>query len=758
MKKPVLKYNIIFLLLGIIFLFTETLFGSNHRKDDKNVLLIESYNDNYLWSRNIVNGITECFGKSKYNIRFSIEHLDQRVYNKANTYEKIAERIKERYAGEQFDVIITSDNPSFDFIKLYRDQLFPNTPIVFCGYNNLNPDDFIGIRNITGINEQIEINNMVQMVKNIHPKLKNLIFITSTSDLHFKELSQLCDQIISENQTNLNLINLVDISLEELEERVKTFSNESAIIVYGLLNDEKRPVENSKTIASISPFPVYTNWDFSSETGIVGGIIIRGYDQGYNAAELVLQILDGKKANQIPFVMETPVKKIFDYNNLNRFNIPLSRLPENSILLNEPQSFFYTHKSLFIILILIGLSFLIIVITLILINTQKRIFKKNYLIKENQLERISNNLVNGFIFQIDTGIDGSIRKFTFVSDSIFNFIGLTPKQLYEDSNVLYNIVHPEDTEKHLDLEKDAIQSQKILMMEGRMITREGEIKHFQSTSIPHKDERGHLLYDGIIVDIGKLKKTEEELLLAKSKAEESNRLITAFLTNLSHEIRTPMNGIVAFIDIVKNVKLNQSEQSIFLENFQESSNRFLKTLDDIILMAEIQSTKISVKQSKVDINYLMSSMFDQYINYCVEKSLSFSWNKDYKVQTCYLDTDSEKLEVVLSNLIINAIKYTEKGFVEIGYKIEKDKIIFFVKDSGIGISKENYDTIFDRFVQGDMENNRSFEGSGLGLAIAKAYVERLGGEIWVESSEFVGSSFYFSFPYHYSNSVSANNN
>src|SRR5690606_10639887 len=118
--------------------------------------------------------------------------------------------------------------------------------------------------------------------------------------------------------------------------------------------------------------------------------------------------------------------------------------------------------------------------------------------------------------------------------------------------------------------------------------REGEIKHFQSTSIPHKDERGHLLYDGIIVDIGKLKKTEEELLLAKSKAEESNRLITAFLTNLSHEIRTPMNGIVAFIDIVKNVKLNQSEQSIFLENFQESSNRFLKTLDDIIIMAEIQ--------------------------------------------------------------------------------------------------------------------------------------------------------------------------
>ncbi|HPE40116.1 MAG TPA: ABC transporter substrate binding protein [Bacteroidales bacterium] len=758
MKKLVQKYYSIFILLCILIYHPISLHGTKNRNSYKNVLLIESYNDNFLWSRNIVNGITDCFAKSKINIRFSIEHLDQRLHSETYTFDQIAERIKEKYKDERFDIIITSDNPSFNFIKRYRDSLFLDLPVVFCGYNNLNPVDLIGMDQITGINEQINIEHMVHLVETIHPNLKNLIFITSTKDLHFKELSLLCDQYIYAKRSNIKIFNLVDISHDEFKERLRTFHKESAVIVFGLLNDELTQTENSKAIASISPFPVYTNWDFPSGTNIVGGIIINGYDQGYRAAELVLQIFSGKKAEELPIIMETPVKKMFDYNNLNRFNIPLSKLPENSILLNEPQGLFYTHKPLFIGFIFTILSFLIILIILILINTQKRLLKKNYLIKENQLARISNNLVNGFIFQIDTGIDGKLRKFTFVSDSVLHFLGFTPKQLYEDSSLLYNMIHPEDAQNHTELENEAIHKNTMLMMVGRIITKEGEVKHFQSTSIPHKDDNGHLLFDGIIVDISKLKKTEEDLLHAKIKAEESNRLITAFLTNLSHEVRTPMNGIVAFIDIVNNINIKPSEKTIVLENFQESSNRFLKTLDDIILMSEIQSSKIPVHRTTVDINQLMNNIFDQFINISIEKSLSFSWNKDYYLQNCYLETDSEKLEIILANLIENAIKYTDKGYVEYGYKIEKNWIQFFVKDSGLGISKENFAIIFDRFVQANMGNNRPFEGSGLGLSIAKSYVEMLEGEIWLESQEFEGSQFFFKFRHHYSNSDISNSN
>lgn len=757
MKRVFFKFFLMFLIFGSL----EGNAQSDTNKNIhgfKNVLLIDSYNDNFIWSRNIIDGITESFTKSKLNIRLSIEHLDQRLYSNTYTFDKIASHMKEKYMNVNFDLIITSDNSAFNFTRENREFLFPNIPIVFCGYNNLDTNELKGIKNVTGINEQINIEDMIGLVESIHPKLKNLVLITSTKDHQFQELSNLCDHFIIQNQSDLKIINMVDVSSTELEERLSLFAKETAVIVFGLLNDEQTPLENSKTIASLSPFPVYTNWDYTAETGVVGGIIIKGYDQGSKAAELAIQILYGKKADQIPIIMETPVQKIFDYNNLSRFNIPLSKLPKDRIIINEPISLYYTHKPIFIGLIFIIITLVIVFGTLIFINTQKRLFQRNFKNKENQLLRISNNLVNGFIFQIDTGIDGKSRQFTFVSDSITNFISITPSQLYEDSNVLYNRLYPDDIEEHVRLENEAIRSNSLLMMEGRMITNEGNIKHFQSTSIPHRDERGHLLFDGIIVDISKLKKTEEELLTAKHKAEESTRLITAFLTNLSHEIRTPMNGIVGFIDVVKNLNINQSEKSHYIESFQQSSNRFLKTLDDIILMAKIQSSKIPLQNNKVEINYLMNNLFDLFMEKSLERSLSFSWNKDFMVPQYFMITDSEKLMVIMSNLIENAIKYTENGFVEFGYRIDQGTILFFVKDSGMGISKENFDFIFDRFVQADMNNDRPFEGSGIGLSIAKAYVEMLQGEIWVESTEFVGSNFYVRFPLDQPNSDSENNN
>ena len=205
-----------------------------------------------------------------------------------------------------------------------------------------------------------------------------------------------------------------------------------------------------------------------------------------------------------------------------------------------------------------------------------------------------------------------------------------------------------------------------------------------------------------------------------------------------------MNGIIGFMDIIKNVNLKPDEREQFVNTFNESAQRFLSTLDDIILMSEIESSDIKLNLYTININFLMQNLFDKFYEKSVEKSLLFSWNKS-QIQNDYeIKTDPEKVDVILSNLISNAIKYTPKGSVEFGYQIQDKYIHFYVKDSGIGIASQYINHIFDRFVQADMKTNRIFEGTGLGLSIAKAFVEMLDGNIWVESTENVGSTFHFS--------------
>lgn len=744
MKRYSIILTVFFLILLSEFIFGQSTPGRKTQNEVKNVLIIDSYNVNYEWSRNILTGIFDRFSKDSTETRLFIEHLDQRSFSETYTFEKIAEMMKTKYANNKFDVIITSDNPSFNFIKKYKDILFPNTPIVFCGYNNLNINSLNGLQNITGINEEINIEKIYDLVLTIHPHLEVIVFINSTNDLTFKTYSHLSEKFIEYQQTKIKIFNFVDINSSQLREKLKKLPPKSAIIVFGMLNDENRPRESTRLIAKISPFPVYSNWDFSINTGIVGGIIIRGYDQGFKAADMVLKILNGARPEQIPVLMETPASNIFDYNQIDRFNISLSNLPDNYRIINQPNNLWNTHRSLIIVIIIFLIILFTILVILIIINTQKHLFQKKLIKKENQLAHISNNLVNGFIFQIDTGTDGSLRKFTFVSDSIYHFIGIKPEDLYADPNALYGLVHPEDLIIQKELENQAIKKMEMLMIEGRFISQDGIQKFFQSTATPHINSEGHLLFDGIIVDIGKLKKIEEELINSKHKAEESNRMITSFLTNLSHEVRTPMNGIIGFMDMLKNVNLSSTEREQFITTFNESAQRFLNTLDDIILMSEIESSDYKLNLYKININLLMQNVFDKFYENSIEKSLSFSWNKTHFDPNFEFITDPEKLDIILSNLVSNAIKYTPGGSVEFGYEVSNFQIHFFVKDTGIGIASENLDHIFDRFVQAYMETNRIFEGTGLGLSIAKAFVEMLDGQIWVESCENEGSTFHFS--------------
>ena len=237
-----------------------------------------------------------------------------------------------------------------------------------------------------------------------------------------------------------------------------------------------------------------------------------------------------------------------------------------------------------------------------------------------------------------------------------------------------------------------------------------------------------------------------ELIAAKEKAEESDRLKTSFLANMSHEIRTPMNGILGFTELLKEPNLSGNEQKFYIQVIEESGTRMLNLMNNLIDISRIESGEIKVFFTSYDIKYKLEHIFDFFVREAKLKGLQLKLINDFHNNDPLIKTDAQKLDTIVINLVKNAIKFTKEGCVEFGCEWKEDHYLFYVRDTGVGIDSLYHEIIFDRFRQASESLSRPYEGAGLGLSISKAYAEILGGKIWVESVVGQGSVFYFTLP------------
>jgi len=248
-----------------------------------------------------------------------------------------------------------------------------------------------------------------------------------------------------------------------------------------------------------------------------------------------------------------------------------------------------------------------------------------------------------------------------------------------------------------------------------------------------------------------LNQTNENLYKAKDKAEESDRLKSAFLANMSHEIRTPMNGIIGFADLLKEPNLTGDQQSKYIGIIEKGGARMLNIINDIISISKIESGQMDVNIQETNINEQIEYIYTFFKPEIEAKGMQFSFKNSLFSKEAILKTDRDKVYAILTNLVKNAVKYSEKGSIEFGYILKKDtepvEVEFYVKDTGIGIPNDRQEAIFERFIQADIEDKNAYQGAGLGLAISKAYIEMMKGKIWVESEFGKGSTFYFTIPY-----------
>jgi signal transduction histidine kinase len=214
---------------------------------------------------------------------------------------------------------------------------------------------------------------------------------------------------------------------------------------------------------------------------------------------------------------------------------------------------------------------------------------------------------------------------------------------------------------------------------------------------------------------------------------------------MTHEIRTPLNEIIGFSSLLNGKNLEKEEIEDYTSMINQSCNRLLEIVNNILEISSIQTGQIDIKKNPTAINSIFSDFINLFSAKAQEKQIAINY-KNCEDPEIIIYTDEKKLNQIMANLINNAVKFTQSGNILIGYEIKDKFIEFFVKDTGIGISLDIYSRIFERFTQAEMSISRSYEGAGLGLAISKGLVELLGGKIWIESEVGKGSTFYFTIP------------
>jgi two-component system, sensor histidine kinase and response regulator len=243
-----------------------------------------------------------------------------------------------------------------------------------------------------------------------------------------------------------------------------------------------------------------------------------------------------------------------------------------------------------------------------------------------------------------------------------------------------------------------------------------------------------------------LMKTNQELLLAKNMAEESSRLKTAFIQNISHELRTPLNGIIGFSNLIVDPETDYSDKFEFATYLQESADRLMKTITDYLDISFIVTDTIPISLNEATVYHAIMEVLPNYIKLAKQKNITIHNHSSDEIKNLRIETDCDLLKKIYLQLIDNAVKFTNQGEINLELKVENNYLIFTIQDTGVGISLEKFDVIFDSFGQEETTSTRNFEGSGLGLAIAKGFAEKLEGTIKIESKKNIGTTAVCSIP------------
>jgi PAS domain S-box-containing protein len=458
--------------------------------------------------------------------------------------------------------------------------------------------------------------------------------------------------------------------------------------------------------------------------------------------------------------------------------IPVSEYLSGAGLLSEsPAGSFlpsYLMTTTFLNFLLTILAALVIIVKLKKINRELR--NKNKEIEEinSELEKANKELedqkilitreyhesdkfFSNLIQSADDGISFYDKDWNlkFANSAFYTVIGYD-RESYHSTDASY-FIHPDDQD-YSERRIKGLKDKGIFVSEIRLKHKEGHFVTLSTRSVVVKDDTGEILGALTISrDITKLKQINEDLVKANLEAETSNRLKSSFLANISHEIRTPLNSVIGFSNLLLSNDVSQEMKEEYVEHINHNSEKLLQIIGDIIDLSRLESSQIEISYEETSVSEIVNEVVGEARKEIKrnEKSINLNVQNQFEDNCDLIFTDRIWLKRVLSHIMDNAIKFTLDGSIVLSYLREDEDLVFSIKDTGIGIRKENFTNIFEGFRQEIEGHHRPFEGLGIGLTLAKEVVDRMGGKISVESEKGIGSEFRFSIPYRPAGSTKA---
>lgn len=750
----------LFGIISIIFLFVTCISckSSTDLSEEKRILVIQSYEKHFPAYEKMKEIMSSELRKKGIHASVYSFYLDCEQYSEKQQRQKLFKKLNGLSTWNP-DIILVNDDQALNALISSRHPLAKSIPVVFMGVSYPNIPIIRKYPNMTGFYDKPDYKRNIELIR----RLVGNCIVIRVSDDTFQDNMMLADMnaqiqdicavnnIYSLDRVRLSGKNGISISdipkIKPDTMYISTLSTKSAnalIKGFGENYYNKAYLATKRdymtiSLGRLSAFPCFSviNELIGNQNGVVGGYVTVFKDEVEGAVNRVVSILKGTPPSDFPQIEGSNKAYVFDYGVLERWGIDSSKLPEGAIIANMPFVVQYKYY-------IWAAGFILVVMLLLLFSYQRKRYIQEALHKKDAQEKLKREKT--FLsFALDSGNIFAFRysKGVFEFDNRFyHYLGMpcVPMKIEE----FQDAIHPEELDNFLrdrNLLDSGFLSRKVTQRRCNFNKKGYEWWEFRYAQ--NKNEKDSVSGDeavevsGLCLNIQRIKDTENSLIAARQKAEESDRMKLVFLANMSHEIRTPLNSIVGFSNILaSDEELSSEDKQEYIDTINKNSDLLLKLVNDILELSRIESGYMSFCYKKCIVKELLN---DVYMTHQVLIAPRLDFQKEEEDICLEIDVDRERLIQVLTNFLNNATKFTESGFIKIGYYYmeEEEAVHIYVEDTGRGIPREEQQMIFSRFYK----QNEFSQGAGLGLSICKVIVEKLGGKITLQSEAGKGSRF-----------------
>ncbi len=720
------------------------------------ILILHSYHKGMLWTDAISQELTCTLRRVQPAVKIHEEYMDTKRYDTASYHDLVADLLYFKYAACHLSAVVTSDDNAFRFALQHRHNLFPGTPIVFCGVNNLaiyRQNVNQPLDNVTGVVESFDIRSTLETALRLHPKTQT-VFIINDRTTTGNSNRPILERLTREFAPRVHFEWLEDLSMSALLDAVAHLPADSLILLMSFNRDRDGQafsyLESIQLISASANRPIYGVWGFYIGRGIVGGIVTSGTSQGKTAAELVKRILRGEPADMIPIVTSSPNRPMFDHRLLERYGIPSERLPTGSIIVNQPFSFYARYKWYLWGGALVGAVELIIIL-LLMMNIRKRHRVEGRLKQSRErYQRIFENIQDAYY---EVNMDGVILE---ASPSIENVLGF-PRRAFIGMPIQELYHNPADRRPMLDL---IMQERRVVDREVTLLSAGGTPVDIAISALVICDADGRpSKIVGSLRDISRRKEAERNRQTLQQALERSKRMEALGLMagGVAHDLNNILSGLVTYPELLLMDDNLPPGVRNAVETIQKSGQRAAAVVDDLVTI----SRGFAGPHAPLDLNAVVEEFLASPECHAIRQRYP-----DCRVTQALTDRlpalAGSRIHIMksLMNLVINGFEAIDeagsKGEVNLstdhrhitapvqGYATipHGDYVVLTVADTGKGIGAEDMERIFEPFYSKKILGR---SGTGLGLTVVWNTLQDHRGYVDVQSDR-RGTVFSLYFP------------